>query len=110
MNNKNKRIIVIIDLLIYLLYSIIGFFIMLFILMTSEQEKFENLIFNYILIFIGFVHIFIGILFSILFYTKERTKMRICINKPLLIYNSIMTVLPYITLGLLELAAYIISP
>lgn len=110
MDNKKKRVIVVIDSLIYLVHSIIGFFIMLFILMTCEQEKFENLIFNYILIFIGLVHIFVGILCSILFYTKERTKMRIFINKPLLIYNSIMTVLPYTILGLLKLTAYIISP
>ncbi len=108
-NTKNKNIIIIIDILIYLAYGIIGFFLMLFFLITLEEGKFENETFNFIIMIIGFIHILIGILCSVLFYIKERTKKRIRINKPLMIYNSIMTISPYVILSLLELAGQVLS-
>lgn len=92
---KNK-IITIIDLIVFLINDIFGWF--MFILLNDSAYQGNNQLFSIsfqtVLIF-SLIHIASSILISIFFCIKERTPLKIRIKKDLLIYNVIMTMTPY---------------
>ncbi len=100
---KSKKIIVVIDLLVYMLNGILGLFIVIFLGLTGEDCKFQDLAVHRFVIFISIIHIILSILCSILFHIKERTRFRIKIGKILMIYNLIITLAPYLYLVLVLL-------
>lgn len=101
MNNKK---IIIADILIYLLNDVLGWFVIILFDLTGYDGKFQNnLSVHWLMLVIGFVHIFISILCSILFYKKDRTKYHIQIGKKLFIYNIVMSVFPYLYLALVNI-------
>lgn len=95
--NRNK-LIIIIDVIIYLLNDILGWFIIIIFSCTGEDCKFQNTTAHYIFLIIGIIHILVSIWVNLMFYKKERTKYHIQIKKPVLFYNFTMTLLPYLYL------------
>ena len=93
---KKSQIITIVDIAVYLINDILAWFIVIWFNMTGYDCKFQDLTFHRILLLIAIVHIVLSIFFSVFFYTKERTRYKIRIGKKLLIYDIVMTLIPYL--------------
>ena len=95
---KNKKAIMLTDILAFLLNDILGWFIIIWFDSTGNAGKFPNEKLHWGILVIGLIHIVISLICSALFYKKERTGFHIQIGKGLLIYNIIMTLIPYLYL------------
>ncbi len=94
---KKNIIITVIDLLVYLINDILGWFVFVLLTFTDDAEKYQMIYMT-----TGIIHIIISIITSVLFFMKERTRFKIRIGKDLFIYNLIMTLSPYLFLALFE--------
>lgn len=95
---SRNKLITVIDVIIYLLNDILGWFIIIIFDSTGEDCKFQNITAHYIFLIIGIIHILVSIWVNLMFYKKERTKYHIQIKRTVLFYNFIMTLLPYLYL------------
>ncbi len=93
---KKSQVIAIVDIAAYLINDLLAWFIVIWFDMTGYDAKFQDMTFHRILLLIAIVHIVLSIFFSVFFYTKERTIHKIRIGKKLLIYDIVMTLIPYL--------------
>ncbi len=94
---SRNKLITVIDIIIYLLNDILGWFIIIIFDSTGEDCKFQNITAHYIFLIIGIIHILVSIWVNLMFHKRERTK-SYSNKKTLLFYNFIMTLLPYLYL------------
>ncbi len=93
---KKSQVITIVDIAVYLINDLLAWLIIIWFDMTGYDCKFQDLTFHRILLLIAIVHIVLSIFFSVFFYRKERTRYKIRIGKKLLIYDIVMTLIPYL--------------
>ena len=96
---KNSKVITTIDILLFLMNDLLGWFIIIWFDLTGYDSKFRNLNLHWTILIIGLIHIVLSIICNVSFYKKERTKYHIQIGNKLFIYNLIMTILPYLYLS-----------
>lgn len=96
---KKSTAISLVDVLIYLMNDLLGWFIVIWFDLTGYDSKFTNLKLHWVILVIGFVQIILSIIYNIFFYKKERTKYQIQLGKKLFVYNIIMTIFPYLYLA-----------
>lgn len=98
---KRNKTIIVIDLIVFLINDILGWFIFILLTDTGFNSEYQLFTISYQTnLIIAIVHIASSIIVSVLFFTKERTRFKIQIKKDLLIYNVIMTIFPYLMFGL----------
>lgn len=78
---KHNKITSFLDILIYVLNDLLGWFIIITFDSTGFDCKFQNLTLHWLILAIGIIHIIISILGSVFFYKKDRTKYHIQIGK-----------------------------
>lgn len=100
---KNDKIVMIIDILVYLINDLLGWFIIICFDSTGYDSKSQNLKVHWACLVIGVIHIILSMICNVFFFKKERTKHHIQIGKKLFIYNMIMTLLPYLYLSFIWL-------
>lgn len=96
---KKRKVITIIDILVYLMNDLLGWFIIIWFDLTGYDCKFQNLKLHWIILIIGLIHIVLSFICNFFFFKKERTKNHIKIGSKLFIYNVTMTILPYLYLA-----------
>lgn len=97
---KNSKAITVIDILSYLINDLLGWFIIIWFDLTGNDNKFQNLKLHWAILVAGLIHIIISLICNVFFFKKKRTKHHIQIGNKLFIYNIIMTIFPYLYLGL----------
>ena len=88
---KNSKAITLIDILVYLMNDLLGWFIIILFDSTGYDSKFQNLRFHWAILVIGLIHIVLSLICNVFFFKKERTKHHIQIGNKLFIYNIITT-------------------
>ena len=106
---KNSRTVAAIDIFVYLINDLLGWFIIIWFDLTGYDSKFQNLKLHWAIFVIGLIHIILSIICSVFFFKKERTKYRIQIGNKLFVYNVIMTIFPYLYLAFAYMDYYINS-
>mgnify|MGYP001164601821 CR=1 FL=1 len=96
---KNSKATTLIDILVYLMNDLLGWFIIIWFDSTGYDSKFQNLKLHWTILVIGLIHIVLSLICNVFFFKNERTKHHIQIGSKLFIYNIIMTILPYLYLA-----------
>lgn len=92
---KNK-LTVLFDILIYALNAVLGLMIVMFYDLTGFDGKFQDTMTHRLFFAAAVIHLLASIFLCVFFFTNERTRFRIMIGKKLLIYDIVMTSVPYI--------------
>lgn len=93
-----RKMITVIDIIVYLVNDLLAWFIIIWFDMTGNDNKFQNIRLHWSILIIGIIHIIASAVCCVFFYKKERTKYKIQIGINLFVFNVIMTVLPYLYL------------
>ena len=96
---KKSRAAAVIDVFVYLINDLLGWFVIIWFDLTGYDCKFQNLKLHWAILVIGLIHIVLSIICSVFFVKKERTKYHIQIGNKLFVYNVIMTLFPYLYLA-----------
>ena len=92
---KTSKTIMLLDVLMYLMNDLFGWFIIIWFDITGYDGKFMDWRLHWTIFVIGLIHITISIICSVFLFKKGITKQHIKIGKKLFIYNIIMTLIPY---------------
>ena len=71
---KNDKIVTIIDILVYLINDLLGWFIIICFDSTGYDSKSQNLKVHWACLVIGVIHIILSMICNVFFFKKERTK------------------------------------
>ena len=81
------------DIIIYLINDLLGWFIIIWFDSTGYDGKFQDLSLHRVILAIGLIHIVLSLLCNLFLFKKKK------IGNKLFIYNVIMTILPYLYLA-----------
>lgn len=106
MNSKKNTAI---DLISFILYSILGGFLFFMWGVTGEDALFQDIpIYRLTLVLIP-IHIIGGIVSSIFLYKRKWTKHKFQISKRLMIVNIVIILLPYVVPWIISLIEFLIG-
>ncbi|SEK89201.1 hypothetical protein [Ruminococcus albus] len=90
---KNNKTITIMDIIVYLMNDLLGWFIIIWFDSTGNDGKFQDLSLHRVILAIGLIHIVLSLLCNVFLFKKKK------IGNKLFIYNVVMTILPYLYLA-----------